>query len=145
MAAGVTAQSAATKWNARASVAGPDYVAGAVAAAATQAANAIAQAQSWLQGVNQVGVKGFTDGVNASAQSGKYASRINAVGSGRYTSGVAASVNLFTAQIGKVLAVETQAVGGLSPKGPKGSPADSLRSTEMQTALRQAKLNGQFK
>lgn len=140
-----TAAGAATKWAARAQVAGPDYVAGAVAAAALQVANALAQANSWLQGVNAAGVKAYDAGVTAAGQAGKYAAKINSVGSARFTQGVTASTALFQTQIGKVLAVEAQTVATLPPKGPKGSAANQLRSTDMQTALRQAKLNGQFK
>lgn len=143
MATGTSAATAAQKWSSRASIAGPDYVSGATAAAATQTANTVAQASSWLQGVNQAGTKSFTDGVTAAGQAGKYAARINAVGSSRYTQGVGAATQTFQTQIGKVLTVENSVQ--LSPKGPKGSAANQLRSTEMQTALRQAKVNGQFK
>ena len=80
MKAGTTAQSAATKWQQRASTAGATYVAGATAAATEQAANSIAQAQSWLDGVNQSGTAGYKKGVQAAANANKYTTKINAVG-----------------------------------------------------------------
>jgi hypothetical protein len=143
MAVQKTAASVATKWSQHAQGAGADYVAGAVAAASTQAANAIAQASSWLTGVTQAGTKAFVAGIEASQSTNKYASRVQAVGNARFTSGVSTAQGTFQTAIGKVLSVEYAVV--LSPKGPKGSAANQLRSTEMQTALRQAKVNGQFK
>lgn len=144
MASGTTAQSAATKWQQRAAGAGTNYAAGAAAAATTQTNNTLAQANSWLEGVNQAGVSGFTKGVQAAGQSGKYAARVASVGSSRYTAGVntPAAVQNFTTQIGKVLTVENSV--SLPPKGPKGSTANQARSTAMQTALHAAKASGAF-
>jgi hypothetical protein len=138
-----TATQAAQKWSQNAQGAGASYVSGAVAAAGTQATNAIAQAASWLTGVTTAGVKSFTAGIEAAASANKFANRVNAVGNTRYTQGISTSQPTFQTAIGKVLTVEYGVQ--LSPKGPKGSSANQLRSTEMQTALRQAKLNGQFK
>lgn len=137
-----TAASAAAKWSQNAQGAGASYVAGAVAAAAEQSTNAIAQANSWLTGVTTAGVKAFTAGLEAAQKNNTYATRIQAVGNTRYTSGVSTAQNTFQTQIAKVLTVEFAVA--LSPKGPKGSTANQLRSTEMQQALRQAKVNGQF-
>ena len=144
MAAGTTAQSAATKWQQRAQGAGANYAAGAQAAAQTQTTNTLAQANSWLEGVNQAGISGFTKGVQAAGQANKYATRVASVGSSRYTAGVGtpAAMQNFTGQIGKVLQV-TGSVN-LPPKGPKGSVANQSRSTAMQTALHAAKVSGAF-
>jgi len=144
MKAGTTAQAAATKWQQRASGAGANYTAGAQAAAQTQTTNTLAQANSWLEGVNQAGVSGFTKGVTAAGQKGKYASRVASVGGTRYTSGVGtpAAVQNFTTQIGTVLQVESGV--NLPPKGPKGSAANQSRSAAMQSALHAAKVSGAF-
>jgi hypothetical protein len=138
-----TADSATKKWTSRAGVAAPDYVAGATAAATHQADNAIAQADSWLAGVSNAGVASYKAGLTAAKNAGTYATRIQSVGGSRFTDGVSKSANVFTTQIAKVLSVE--AAASLSPKGPKGSAANAQRSTEMQQALRAAKVNGQFR
>jgi hypothetical protein len=137
-----SAADAAAKWKNNASGAGAAYVAGATAAANSQAQNAIAQADAWLTGVTQAGTARYTSGLQAAQQQNKYANRINAVGNTRFTSGVTASVQTFQTQIGKVLNAE--AAVQLSPRGPKGSQANINRSTEMQQGLRAAKLAGQF-
>jgi hypothetical protein len=144
MKAGTTAQTAATKWQQRAQGAGANYAAGAAAAAQEQTTNTLAQATSWLEGVNQAGVAGFTKGVTAAGQAGKYASRVASVGSSRFTAGVGtpAAMQNFTGQIGKVLQVEGSV--NLPPKGPKGSVANQNRSTAMQMALHAAKVSGTF-
>jgi hypothetical protein len=142
MKSATTPQTAATKWQTRAGAAGADYVAGAQAASQLQANNAIAQAQSWLDGVNNAGVKSFTSGLQAALTVNRYSSRIGAVGQSRYTNGVSTALQTFQAQIAKVLAVESAVQ--LSAKGPKGSPANIQRATEMMQALRAAKVSGAF-
>jgi hypothetical protein len=146
MKAGVTAQSAAKKWQTNAQGASATYTAGSQAAAQAQVTNAVAQAGSWLQGVNQAGENGYTKGVQAAGQAGTYANRVASVGGQRYSQGVAtpAATTNFTNQIGKVLNVETTASAALPAKGPKGSAANSNRSTAMQQALHAAKVNGIF-
>lgn len=144
MATTTTAAAAATKWSQRAATAGPNYQAGAAAAAQTQVTNAVAQADSWLQGVQQAGTASYTAGVQAAGSANKYASRVASVGASRYQAGVAlpASQTNFQTQIGKVLNVENSV--NLGPKGPKGSVQNQQRSTAMQTALHAAKVSGAF-
>jgi hypothetical protein len=144
MASNTTAASAATKWSQRASGAGANYAAGAQAAAQAQTTNAVAQADSWLQGVQQAGTASYTAGVQAAGAANKYATRVASVGQSRYTAGVAlpASQTNFQNQIGKVLNVENSV--NLGPKGPKGSVQNQTRSTQMQTALHAAKVSGAF-
>jgi hypothetical protein len=137
-----TAAQAATKWKAGTAGAQPLYVANAAAAANTQVANAIAGAQNWLSGINAAGIASYTAGLSASQAKGTYAKKINSVGGARYGQGTGAAADLFTAQIGKVLQVEAGVA--LGPRGPKGSPANTARSSEMQAALHAAKVAGQF-
>jgi len=137
-----TPANATKKWTANASGAGATYAANAQAASNAQSTNAIAAADSWLQGVNNAGTKMFTQGLTAAQQANKYSSRVASVGASRYSDGVSKSAGTFQTQITKVLNVEAGVQ--LSPKGPKGSQANIQRSTEMQQALRAAKLAGQF-
>lgn len=137
-----TPAQAATKWANGTGGAQALYTSNAVAAAPAQTQNAIAQAQSWLSGVTTAGVTAFTSGLNAANAAQKYSKKIQAVGGARYAQGTSASKDTFQSQIGKVLQVEASVP--LSPKGPKGSQANVLRSTEMQQALRAAKVAGQF-
>jgi len=139
-----TPAAATKKWGTNAAGASASYVANATAAANSQAQNAIAQADSWLQGVTTAGTKSFVAGITSAAQENKYPTRVQAVGGTRYAQGVGTqqAQQTFQTQITKVLNVEASVP--LSPKGPKGSQANINRSTEMQQALRAAKLNGQF-
>jgi len=133
---------ATKKWTTNASGAGATYAANAQAASTAQSQNAIAQADSWLQGVNTAGTKSYTNGLSSAQQQNKYASRVASVGASRYSDGVSKSAQTFQTQITKVLNVAAGVQ--LSPKGPKGSQANIQRSTEMQQAMRAAKLAGQF-
>lgn len=137
-----TPAAATSKWTSRASIAGPVYASGVQASGNAQSQNAIAQADVWLQGVNQAGTASFTRGLQAAQQANKYQNRVASVGVQRYPQGITAGANAFQSQITKVLQVEGSVQ--LSPKGPKGSAANQLRSTEMQSALRAAKVAGQF-
>ena len=137
-----TAAQAAAKWKAGTAAGAALYSANATAAASTQVANAIAQAESWIAGINAAGVARYTAGLQSSQAKGTYAKKINAVGAARYSQGTGASADIFTTQIGKVLQVEAGV--GLTPRGPKGSPANTQRSSEMQAALHAAKVSGQF-
>ena len=137
-----TPSQAATKWKAGTAAGAPLYATNASAAAQLQVANAVAGADNWLTGINAAGKNAFVNGLNASGSKGTYAKKINSVGGQRYSQGTAAASDTFTTQIGKVLQVE--AAVPLSPKGPKGSAANTQRSTEMQQALHAARVAGQF-
>jgi hypothetical protein len=98
--------------------------------------------QTWASGVQAaVGNGSFKKGVTA-AGSQKWQSRANTVGALRYPQGIQAGQQNYQTKITNVLNV-LQGLN-LPPRFPKGDPGNINRVAAVDTALRQAKLNGQL-
>ncbi len=119
------------KWQARANVASSDYTSGVAASGTKQHDNAVAQATTWLAGVQAAGVNRYTAGLNRDP--GKYQRNATGKGAQRYGPGVAAAGPDYNRAIGPVLAAI--AAVNLPPKQPRGSPGNNDRVTAITTAL----------
>lgn len=128
----------AKKWSARANAAAPDYTTGVQNPAVQWAAPTAEAADTWAQGVQQaVADKRFQSGV---ANAGDNAWRAGAVnkGSQRYGQGVQGATAKFQSGFEKF---RTALAGFTLPKKfPRGDPSNNLRSTAVQTLLRNVKL-----
>lgn len=133
-----SADAISKKWQARAAAAAPDYTTG-VQSTQTSWAEATANASdNWAQGVQQaVADKRFQTGVQATGDAGWRAGAVNK-GSQRYAQGVNGAAPKFQQGFEKFR--QALAAFPLPKKFPKGDPQNNLRSTAVQTLLRNVKL-----
>lgn len=130
----------ATKWQQRAAIAGPAYLAGVQAprtpwAAASKAANA-----SYVAGVTAAANAGrYTAGVTRAGDA-KYTANAVAKGPARYAEGVNLAVGNWTSGFTPYQAVI--AALQLPARGPVGSAANLQRVQVLTAALRARKLTG---
>ena len=124
------------KWQARANVAAPDYVAGVQASGSKQHDNAVASAPNWAAGTAAAAQSGaYAKGL--AKDPAKYQRNVQAKGAARYGPGVAAAAPDYNKGIGPVLS--TLAGLTLTPRQPRGAPANLQRVTDVDNALRKLK------
>jgi len=130
----------AAKWSQRAQAAGNDYAAGVKAPRRDWQANTAAASTSWSAGVQEaVGNGRFTKGVNA-AGTAKWQAAASTKGAQRYPQGVASGGPNYSTGFAPYLAV----ISGLNltPRGPRGSPANVQRVQAISDALHAKKISG---
>jgi hypothetical protein len=129
-----------SKWSQRAQAAGTDYGAGVKSPRRDWAQNTAASADSWAQGVTDAVANGrFARGVNA-AGTPKWQTGATTKGVTRYPQGVAAGGPNYNAGFSPYLSV----ISGLNltPRGPRGSPANVQRVQIIADALHRKKVGG---
>jgi len=127
-----------TKWSENASRASGEYAANAEAAAEDWARNTAGSADNFHAAVTASGVKErFRRGV-VRAGSAKYARKIRDVARDRFGPGVAAAQDDYKAGVEPYMA--TLASITLSPRKPKGDPANYRRVEEIGKALNAKRL-----
>lgn len=132
------ASKSAEKWSDNAARAADEYSSEAQAAAENWASGAAGAADNFLAGVTAAGVKDrFKAGV-ARAGAAKYRRKIMEVGRDRFAPGVTAAKSDY--QSGATPFFETLAALSLSPRKPRGDPANYNRSQEVGKALHAKRL-----
>lgn len=130
--------SSAEKWNENASRAAAEYGTNAEAAADEWARNTAASADNYHQAVTAAGVKErFRRGV-VRAGAAKFARKIRDVGMTRFGPGVAAALDDYKTGVEPYLS--TIAALTLSPRKPRGDPANYRRVEEIGRALNAKRL-----
>lgn len=128
----------ATKYVARAQVAGPDYSAGVTAAGTSQFDNAVAAAPNWAAGVQTAAANGaFAKGLQKVGPNKWTTNAINK-GAKNYPAGVANASAAYTAGVTPYFSVLGNL--NLTQRYPRGDPRNQQRSTDVQTALHKAKV-----
>lgn len=128
------------KWSQRAQAAGPDYTKGVQNPRNDWAQNTAAAASSWAAGVQEaVGNGRFGKGVQA-AGTAKWQAAASSKGAQRYPQGVAGGTSNYQNGFAPYLQVISSI--SLTPRGPRGSPANVQRVQAIADALHQKKLSG---
>lgn len=123
----------ARKWSRVAGQSAPSYQEGLETPLADFAANALAAEPAWEQGVQAaVGNKTFASGVRRTGTA-KWQKNALAKGPARYTQGVGLAAPDYQAGFDPYR--ETIQATRLSPRGPRRSPQNRTRFTEMVDAL----------
>lgn len=127
-----------TKWSENAGRAAEQYAVQAEAAAETWAKNTAGAADNYHSAVSMTQVKErFRRGVNRAGAS-KYARKIRDVAKDRYAPGIAAAGEDYKSGVTPYL--DTIAALTLSPRKPKGDPANYKRVEEIGKALNAKRL-----
>lgn len=133
-----SAQEAAKKFVARASVASGDYVTGAAGTSKDQNALAIAAADRYKQGVNEAIAKGrFEKGLRASSRA-DWLQGVRTKGEARFAEGVSAAEAKYATNSARY-DVARGAANNL-PRGVRGSEMNYTRSKVVGQALRAVKV-----
>ncbi len=134
------AAASATKYVTRAQAAGNDYTQGVANAGQAWQQATSAASDTWAAGVAQAAQNGsFKRGVNSNTAN-KFQTRASTVGPARFTQGVAGAKDTWaqaTQPYLNVIAAQT-----LTPRQPKGSPANYQRVQQIGDALRAKKQQG---
>lgn len=128
-----------TKWTTRATGATTDYKNGVQGAGQAWQTGVDGAEGNWSTGVSTAaGNHAYSRGVSGKAST--YVDMAVNLGANRYSGGIQAGVNKFNVGIGKVLGV----ISGITlpARGPTGT--NDARVSAVDTALHQAKLNGQL-
>ena len=134
------AATAAAKFTSRAAGAAADYQAGVPGAGPSWQAGATAASDNYDAGVQAaIGRKAFAAGIQK-AGGAKYAAKAGTIGARRFPEGVREAGPDF--QAGVALYLATIAALTLSPRRPKGDPANFLRVQQVGEALRRKKVGG---
>jgi len=134
------AASSAKKFAQRAAGAAPDYQAGVQDAGQTWSQNTQAAADTYASGVQDaIGRGAFARGVQQ-AGSARYQDRASGVGARRYPEGVRDAAPRWE----QATAPYLQVIAGLTltPRRPKGDPANFQRVEQVGQALRRKKVGG---
>lgn len=132
------AAAAAQKFVQRGQASGPDYARGVAGSGQAWAQNTAAAADTYNAGVQEAISRGaFQKGVQAAGPS-RYEERASGVGAQRYPQGVASSGDRYSGAVQPYL--QTLASLTLSPRRPKGDPANYQRSQQVGEALRRRKI-----
>lgn len=127
-----------TKWSENASRAAGEFATNAEAAAETWATNTQKAADTFHQAITAPNMKErFRRGV-ARAGAAKFARKIRDVGRDRFGPGVAAATGDYTAGVEPYFAVIAALT--LSPRKPRGDPANYMRVQEIGKALNAKRL-----
>ncbi len=130
--------SSVTKWGDRARTASGEYAANAEAAASRWASETGKAADTYGMAIAAPGIKNrFARGV-ARAGAAKYSRKVRDVGADRYAPGVAAAVQDYKA--GAEPYFSTIAALTLSPRKPRGDPANYNRVEQVGKALNAKRL-----
>lgn len=135
-----TIGAAAAKWVARAQAAVQDYTNGVAGTQKDQAALAEAAEPTWAAGVAAAAAAHtFSNGLRRAGTAG-WKAGVASKGATRYFPGVQAGTNKYTARFGPFL----QLIAGLTltPRMPRGNPANQQRSIDVQVALHRARMGG---
>lgn len=133
-----TVGQATEKWQENAGRAAERFATEAAAAAETWAANTAAAADNFGQAITAAGIKErFRRGVIRAGAS-KFKRKVEEVGRDRFAPGVAAGVQDYQAGVDPFLT--TIAALTLSPRKPKGDPANYRRVEEVGRALNAKRL-----
>jgi hypothetical protein len=128
----------ATKYVARAQVAGPDYSAGVTAAGQSQFNNALAAAPNWAAGVQTAAGNGaYAKGLQKAGPQ-KWITNATNKGAKNYPAGVASAQAAYTAGVTPFFTVLQNLT--LTQRYPRGDPRNQQRSVAVQTALHAAKV-----
>jgi len=128
------------KYQARAAVAGQDYLDGINAPSRDQAEAAAAAAPTWAAGVQQaIADNRYADGVT-DAGTAKWRARSQSVGAARYPQGIQAGLADYRSGVAPFLEV----LQGLElpPRMPRGDPSNNQRVMAVNAALRARALQG---
>jgi hypothetical protein len=131
---------ATAKWNSRASQAVGDYTNGVAQTQKDQAGLAEAAEPTWAQGVAAAAAAhSFSRGLARVGTAG-WKAGVASKGAQRYAPGVTAGQTKYTSRFGPFL----QVISGLtlSPRFPRGNPANQQRSVDVQVALHKARMGG---
>ena len=135
-----SAEASTTKWLDNAGRAGEEFATNAEAAAAAWDKNTQAAAGNFHSAITAPGIKErFRRGV-AKAGASKFARKVREVGKDRFAPGVAAAVTDYKAGVEPYL--NTIASLTLSPRKPKGDPANYQRVEQVGKALNAKRLAG---
>jgi hypothetical protein len=130
----------ASKFVARAGIAGPAYTAGIQAAGTSQNDNAIAAAPAWAAGVQQAAANNsFAKGLQRVGPT-KWQTNAANKGAKNYPAGVAAAQSAYTTGVTPYFQVLANL--NLTPRAPRGDPRNQQRSVDVQTALHAKKVSG---
>lgn len=130
----------ASKFVARAGVAGGDYTKGVNSTQKDQAALAAAAAPAWAAGVQAAAANGsFAKGVQK-AGTDKWRKNSAGIGSQRYAQGVANAKEAYIQNFTPYLAVLSNLT--LSQRYPRGDPRNNQRTIDVNTALNKARVSG---
>ena len=130
---------AVSRWSSGAGRAGAEFATNAEAAAEDWARNTAASADTYHMAVTAPGIKErFRRGVVKSGAA-KFARKIREVGASRFTSGVSAAVSDYQAGVEPFL--NTIAGLTLSPRKPRGDPANYQRVEQIGKALNAKRLS----
>jgi hypothetical protein len=134
------AATAAAKFVQRGSAAGSDYAAGVKNAGQSWQTGAAAAADNYAAGVQEaIGRGAFARGVQQAGAS-KYETRASTVGARRFPEGIREAGPTWEQSTAPYL--QTLAGLTLSPRRPKGDPANFLRVQQVGEALRRRKVGG---
>lgn len=134
------AATAAAKFVQRGSAAGGDYAAGVKNAGQAWQAGAAAAGDNYAAGVQEaIGRNAFQRGVQQ-AGAAKYETRASTVGARRFPEGIREAGPTWEQQTAPYL--QTLAGLTLSPRRPKGDPANFIRVQQVGDALRRRKVGG---
>jgi len=129
---------AVTKWNENASRAGPEFAANAEAAAEDWSRNTQAASDNYHMSVTAAGIKErFRRGV-AKAGASKFARKIREVAQTRYSTGISAAQTDYRQGAEPYFSI--LAGLSLSPRKPRGDPANYRRVDEVGKALHAKRL-----
>lgn len=132
------AAKAAQKFVQRGQAAAADYKDGVTAAAQDWQQKTAASGDNYAAGVQDSIARGaFAKGV-VKAGSAKYADRASTVGAQRFPQGIAMAGNAW--QAGSAPFLQAAANATLTPRGPKGSPQNMQRASDMAAIMRRAKV-----
>lgn len=128
----------ATKYVARAQVAGPDYTAGVQAAGTSQYDNSLAAAPNYAAGVQTAAANGsYAKGIQkAGAQ--KWSTNAANKGAKNYPAGVASASAAYTAGVTPYFTTLQNLT--LTQRYPRGDPRNQQRSVAVQTSLHAQKV-----
>lgn len=134
------ATAAAQKFIQRGQAAGPEYQRGVTGSGQAWAQATAASVDTYNAGVQEAIARGaFQKGV-AQAGASRYEERAAGVGAQRYPQGVASSGDRYSSAVSPYL--QTLASLTLTPRRPKGDPANYQRSQQVGEALRRRKIGG---
>lgn len=127
-----------TKWSENASRASAEFATRAEAAASDWQSKTVAAAPNFHQAITAPGIKDrFARGVSK-AGAAKFARKIRDVGAERFGPGVAAAISDYSVGVEPFFA--TIASATLSPRKPRGDPANYRRVEEVGKALNAKRL-----
>lgn len=129
----------AKKFATRGAASVSDYTAG-VAGTNDQAEKAIAAKGAYEQGVQDSIARGARETGLAKAGTSKWKAKSLSLGSQRFGPGITSAKDDYAKAVAPYL--DTLSSLELSPRGPKGSPENLARVSEVTTALRNKKITG---